>query len=275
MAFTVVHPVHSQELWGIVEVSEVIHTGSIIAIDGTAPVCGLEVMDVAAGAANVTNLDIPLGVVTGNNDSASNKTYDTSGEYVTAASTWHDKTTQFQGSEGPMAYGVTGAMVSYIPITPETVIRGPIRQAAIGTALTVSTVNSTTTGHSTGVGATFSTMACTSVIGLATVYFRTGLNQGQYRVVETAHATTHTWTPGLPADVVPGDTAVIANVRAQGTSRAYIDSLGVYIDGSAALTSNYLLIDVIRLDLSVAGDEYVEFRFNPINFNMIDRFDTS
>jgi hypothetical protein len=97
---------------------------------------------------------------------------------------------------------------------------------------------------------------------------------GQYRVVATGHATTHTWTPALPYDVAPGDTAVIANVRYYGTTRAFIDSLGVYIDGSAALTSDWMWIDVLRLDLSVPGDEYVEFRFNSVNFNNVDRLAT-
>ena len=273
MGFTVVHPIHSQELWGIVEVSETVHTGSIIAIDGSAPVCGIEVMDVAAGAANVTNLDIPLGVVTGNNNTSPNKVYDTSGEYITAGAeaAWHDNTTQYQGAEGPMSSGVSGEMVSYIPITSETVLKGPIRQAAIGTALTVATF---TTGSTDGADGTTGAVGCTPVAGHATIYFRDGGNQGQYRVLETTSTTVHTWTPALPADVVIDDTCVVANCRYFGTTRAYIDSLGVYIDGSQAVSSNYLIIDVLRLDLSVAGDEYVEFRFNSVNFNNVDRLAT-
>lgn len=273
MAFTVVHPMHSQTLWAMVEVSETIHNGSILAIDTSAPVCGVEVMDVAAGAANVTNLDIPLGVVVGNNNSAQNKVYDTSGEYITAGAeaAWHDNTTIYQGVEGPLGSGVSGEMVQYIPITAETVLRGPIRQAAIGTALTVGTVSNAGTN---GANCTTSAVGCTPVAGHATIYFRSGPNMGQYRVLETTSTTVHTWTPALPHDSVIGDTCVVANMRYFGTTRAYIDSLGVYIDGSAALTSDYLLIDVLRLDLSVAGDEYVEFRFNSVNFNNVDRLAT-
>ena len=274
MAFTVVHPMHNQTLWANVEVSEVIHNGSIIAIDISAPVCGVEVMDVAAGAANVTNLDIPLGVVVGNNIHANNKTYDSSGEYCTggAEAGWHDNTTLYEGVEGPMGRGVSGVMVQYIPLTSETVLTGPIRQAAIGTALTVGTASDTGTN-----GANVTTAAavgCTPVIGHATAYWRSGPNTGQYRILETTSTTVHTWTPALPFDGVIGDTLVVANMRAFGTTRAYIDSLGVYIDGSQALTSNYLLIDVLRLDLSVAGEEYVEFRFNSVMFNNVDRIAT-
>ena len=276
MAFTVVHPMHSQTLWAYPEVSEVIHNGAIIAKDAGNLLPGVEVMDVAAGAANVTNLDVPMGVVVGNNIAFDNKTYDSSGEYLTAGAEAgaHDNTTRYQGVEGPLANGVSFEMVEYIPITPETVLRGPIRQAAIGTALTVGTADSTTTGHSAGSGIKTSAVGCTPVANLATIYFRSGLNTGQYRILETTSTTTHTWTPALPADCAPGDTCVVANLPYYGLGRAYIDSLGVYIDGSQALTSNYMWIDVLRLDLSVAGDEYVEFRFNSVNFNTVDRLAT-
>jgi hypothetical protein len=273
MGFTVVHPMNSQELWAIVEVSSTIYTGAIIGIDTSAPVCGAYTMPVAAGAANVTNLDIPWGVVTGNNNVAQNKVYAASGEYITggAEAAWHDNTTPYQGVEGPLSHGVSGEMVSYIPITPETVLRGPIRQAAIGTALTVATVSNAGTN---GANCVTSAIGCTPVAAYATIYFRTGPNMGIYRTLETTSTTTHTWTPALPAELTVGDTCVVANCRYFGTSKAYIDSLGVYIDGSAALTTNYLLIDVLRLDLSVPGDEYVEFRFNSVNFNSVDRLAT-
>ena len=44
----------------------------------------------------------------------------------------------------------------------------------------------------------------------------------------------------------------------------------MYIDGSAALTSNYLFINVLKLDLEVAGKEYVEFNFNAQHFVAVD-----
>jgi hypothetical protein len=274
MGFTVVHPMHSQTLWANVEVSNTIHVGSILSMDTSDPKEGMEILDVAAGAANLTNLDIPWGVVVGNNNSAPNKVYDTSGEYITAGAeaAWHDNTTQYEGVEGPMGYGVSGEMVEYIPITAETVLRGPIRNAAIGTAITEVAV--TTASGADGIDFTSAAIDFTPVADYATIYCRTGANMGVYRHLETVSTTVHTMTPAYPADVAVGDTFVAAPLRCWGTTRAYIDSLAVYIDASAALTTNYLLIDVLRLDLSVAGDEYVEFRFNPINFNMIVRADT-
>jgi hypothetical protein len=173
----------------------------------------------------------------------------------------------YEGVEGPLGHGVSHAMVEYIPITAETVLRGPIRQGAIGTALTE--VATTNTG-SHGADVTTDAAGCTSVAHLATMYWRSGANMGQYRVVEAASNTSHTFTPALPHDGVIGDKVVLCNLPSFGIGRAYIDSLGVYLDGAQALTTNWLLIDVLRLDLSVAGDEYVEFRFSPINFNSVE-----
>jgi len=276
MGFTVVHPMNSQTLWAMVEVSTTIYTGSIIGIDTTAPLQGVYPLPVAAGAANVTNLDVPWGVVIGNNNSAGNVVYNSTynAEYITAGaeSAWHDNTTRYQNVEGPLGYGVSGAMVEYIPITAETVLRGPIWGSGYGTALTEVAV---TTGSGTdGIDCTTETVQCTPVAAMATIYFRSGGNVGVYRHLETTSATVHTFVPACPADIAVGDKAVVANLRAWGTSRAYIDSTGSYIDGTAALTSNYLLIDVLRLDLSQPGGEYVEFRFNPINFNSVDRLAT-
>lgn len=71
MAFTVVHPTHAQSLWAPVEVSETVYVGSIIGMDTATPLSGVQPMPVAAGAANVTNLDVPLGVVIGTNNTLS------------------------------------------------------------------------------------------------------------------------------------------------------------------------------------------------------------
>lgn len=271
MAFTVVHPIHSQILWAPVEPGSTIYTGAIVTQDQSAPGNGIITMPVAAGAANVTNLDVPWGVCVGNNNSAGNVVSASSHEYITAGAeaTWHDNTTRYQGVEGPWAKGDGGEYIAYIPITPETVLRGPIYNAAIGTAPTQVAV---TTGSGTdGLDCTTAAIDFTPVADYGTLYFRTGNNKGIYRIIETTSTTVHTFTPACPADIAVGDELVAANMRFFGPSRAYIDSLGLYIDVSAALTTNYLMIDVLRLDLSEAGNEYVEFRFSPVNFITTDR----
>jgi hypothetical protein len=277
MAFHVVHPMHSQTCWAPVAPSDTIYTGSIIGVNTDSLAVGVIPMPVAAGAANKDNLDVPLGVVVGNNNTTGNVLFSSTynAEYITAGaeSGPYGSSTQFQGVEGPMRNNDPYAMVEYIPITAETVLRGPIWGSAYGTALTVGTVS--TASGADGLDSTVNTVQCTPVANLHTIYFRTGACAGLYRQGEGVSATALEWSPACQKDTAVGDTLVVANLPHWGTGRAYIDAEGTYIDGTAALTTNYLLIDVIRLDLSVAGDEYVEFRFNPINFNMIDRFDTS
>ena len=274
--FTVVHPQNSQTLWAPVKVSETIYTGSIIGVDTAAPTAGVIPFPVAAGAANVTNLDVPWGVVIGNNNVAGNVVYNSTykTEYITAGNeaSAYGTTTQFQGAEGPMA-GMEFAMVQYIPITAETVLRGPIFNAAYGTAPTVLTV--TTGSGADGLDFISNANESTTVANFATMYCRTGANMGQYRIVQNASSTSFQNTPAFKAAIAVGDTFVVVNgLRPYGMSRAYIDSEGMYIDNNAELTANYLLIDVVRLDLSEAGNEYVEFRFNPVNFMPTVRADT-
>jgi hypothetical protein len=196
-------------------------------------------------------------------------------EYITAGNeaSAHDTTTQFINPEGPLREQY--AMVEYIPITAETVLRGPIFNAAVGTAPSELTIS---TGDGTGDGLDFSTTTAdvATVAQFATVYFRTGANMGTYRILTSASSTTHEFTPACKGDISAGDKICIVNgLRPFGMCYAYIDSEGMYIDASAALTANYLMIDVLRLDLSEAGNEYVEFRFSPVNFQHTVRVNTT
>lgn len=276
MAFTVVHPNNSQPLWAPIKPSATVYNGSIIGQDVGSLAVGVSALPAAAGAANVTNLDAPWGVVIGFNQVSGNQTWSSTynAEYVTAGaeSASYTSTTQYQGVEGPWPKGDPWPYAQYIPITAETVLKGPIWGSAYGTALTVGTVSTASGGD--GLDFTSSSFQCTTVADLATVYFRTGACRGVYRQVVNASATAIQYSPACIADVAVGDTAVVANVPPFGTGRMYIDSTGSYIDGTAALTSNYLLVDIIRVDLSEPGGEYVEFRFNPINFNTVDRLTT-
>ncbi len=280
MSFTVVHPCHAQTLWAPVEVSETVYVGSIIGMDTATPLSGVQPMPVALGAANVDNLDVPLGVVVGTNATKDNVLYSSTymTEYITAGAeaTAHDPTTKFTGVEGPWAKGDRWPHVEYIPITAETVIKGRIFNGAYGTAPTAAVVStgSGTDGLDFSTGSTQPDVA--TVARFNTCYMRTGANAGIYRILETASQTTHTQTPAFPADVAVGDTCVVVNgLRPFGMGYAYIDAEGMYIDCSAALTANYLMVDVLRLDLSEAGNEYVEFRFSPVNFQHTVRLNTT
>lgn len=256
--------------WVPVEPGEVIYMGSIVGVDIATPLEGVQPLGAAAGASNTTNKDIPMGIVTGFNATSANVTHSTTynTSYITqvAAGTPYGSTTSFTlGPEGPWSRGDKQYYVQIAEITPETVIRGPIYNAAAGTAPTVVTV--TTGDGGDGIGCTTGSSDVATVANFATMYMRTGANKGIYRTLTSASATTHTWLKAMPGSVAVGDTAVVINgLRPYGPCLMQIDSEAQWVEASAALTSDYFYIDVVRLDLSEAGNEYVEFRFNADNF---------
>ncbi|MCK4328789.1 hypothetical protein KAX02_02995 [candidate division WOR-3 bacterium] len=268
MGLQIVHPESNQRSWVPVEPGETCYLGQLVGVDIATPLEGVRPLPVAAGANNTTNKDIPMGIVVGTNNTASNLVTDsTYGEKIVqvAAGSIYGSTTQFQGVEGPWAKGDPQAYVLIDHIDATTILRAPIRNGAIGTAPSVET---TTTGcGGDGINCVTGTCDVATVANFATIYMRTGANMGIYRTMTSASDTTHTWLKAMPNTIAVGDTCVVINgVRPYGPARAYIDAEGVYIDASAALSSNYFIIHVRRLDLSVAGDEYVEFRFDGDNF---------
>lgn len=269
MAARIVHPCNSQVSWVPVEPAEVIRTGSIVAVDTATPLEGVQPIGTAAGASNTTNKDIPMGVVVGNNNTSGNLSYDSTNmtEQITqvAAGSVYGSTTNYTGVEGPWPKGDRQAMVAIEHITAETVIRMPIFNAAVGTAPTV--VTATVASGGDGIGATTGATDVAPVANFATIYMRTGANRGIKRTLTSSSTTVHTWLKAMPGDVAVGDTAVIINgLRPYGISYAQFDAEALYINCAAALTADYYIINVRRLDLSEPGNEYVEFTFNADNF---------
>ena len=269
MAFTIVHGNQEQLQWMPVEPAEVIRTGSIVTVDTATPLEGVQPIGAAAGASNTTNKDIPLGVVVGNNAHRHNVSWDSTNmaEQITqvAAGSVYGSTTEYEGVEGPYAKGDRQAYVLVHRIDPSTVIRGPIFNAAVGTAPSV--VTATVASGGDGIGCTTGASDVATVANFATIFIRSGGNRGIYRTLTSASDTAHTWLKAMPTDVAVGDTAVVINgLRPYGISYAQFDAEALYINCAAALTSDYYIIDVRRLDLSEAGNEYVEFTFNADNF---------
>jgi hypothetical protein len=154
-------------------------------------------------------------------------------------------------------------MVKVAVIDPCTVIRGPIFNAAVGTAPTEATV---TVGSVTdGLYCTSTAVEVASVATLATLYARTGKNAGIYRTLTSASATAHVWLQAMPKDMEIGDKIVVVGLRPYGPCYCQI-TMGQYIDSSQTAATHHFIIDVLRLDLREAGKEYVEFRFNADNF---------
>jgi hypothetical protein len=255
--------------WVPVEPAEVIYMGSIVGVDVATPLEGVRPIPVAAGASNTTNKDIPLGVVVGFNATSANRALSSTynAEYATqvAAGTPHGSTTSYTGVEGPWAKGDKQLMVQIAEITPDTVLQGPLFNAAVGTAPTVGTVSTGCGGD--GIGCTTGAVDVATIANFSTIYMRSGANKGIYRTLTSNSTTAHTWLKAMPATIAVGDTAVAINgLRPYGLSRMQLDSEAQYIDINAALSADYFLIDVVELDLSEAGNEHVKFRFNMDNF---------
>ncbi len=213
---------------------------------------------------------IPYGVVVGTN--LRTPSFDTTykAESITSVDP-HGQTTEYvlHGGSGKTPVGETAAYVNVALIDPCTVLKGRIFNAAYGTAITAGVV---TTGSTTGAGFTCSaglSDASTPVADLGTVYCRSGVNGGIYRVTTDTSATVKTVDMYFPYDIAVGDTFVNVQIRPWGHSFVQTDTEATYFNAAANPATDYWIIDVIALDLSVAGAEYVEFRFNADHFARI------
>lgn len=270
MGITVVHG-SPQDVWVPIQDSATIYVGGIVSMDMTSLSEGIIMLPDAAGVANVTNHDVPLGVCIGTNRMSPlyNTTYNC--EYITdpGAADAHDGASiDYAMVEGSYAKGDPIAMAKVSIITPSTVLRAPIYNAAVGTAPTEKTV---TTGNTSGLGATVSAIDFTPETSpQSTVYMRSGNNAGAYRHMDLASTTVLGWDKAMKSDVAIGDKLVCvpyptfgpANCMFDGTSATFLDCA----DNPVLAGTDRWAIFVHRLDLSVAGQEYLEFRFDTGHF---------
>ena len=264
-----------EKVWLPVKNTDTLYVGQIVRCNNE----GAEPLAVASGVGDEANHmvavgsiadgasanNVPYGIVIGTNLTTPvfDSTYKTQSiTYLAPASATY---ATYMGVEGVWARGDKIAMVEVAIIDSTTRIRGPIHKAAYGTAITVGTV---TTGGT--VSSTTNAVDVAGVASLSTIYFRSGAVAGQYRITDDTSTTAHAWDLPVDGTVAVGDTLVKVNLRPQGLSRMYIDAEAQYIDASAAVTANYLFVNMLKLDLSVAGSEYAEFRFNPQQFIAVD-----
>lgn len=249
-----------RSIWTQIVNSDTLYEGQIVECQGNE---GAAPVGAASGNADTSGKVVPFGVVLGTNlyNSSYNKTQQA--HQITDV-TPHDSTVEYVLHEGVWARGDRVAMVEIALITPESILKGPIFNAALGTATTLGTV---TIGDTNGVTCTVNTLEVAGVANLATVYFRTGANEGAYRVTDDTSATALEWDKATTYDVAIGDTLVRVNgLRPIGPSYAQFDTEAMYIDSNAVLTSDYYVLDVIKLDLSEAGKEHCLFKFNADHF---------
>jgi hypothetical protein len=105
----------------------------------------------------------------------------------------------------------------------------------------------------------------------STIHMRTGLNHGLQRIgvntVRTAPGVTH----AFPYDNTTSDTGLQVPIREIGTAKVQFDSESTYIDVSEGIkySSQYYVIEVIKLDLQVANKEHCVFRFGADHFALL------
>ena len=178
-------------------------------------------------------------------------------------------TNTYTGVGGPWARGDNIAYVKVALLDSTITLRSPLYQSSsiVGTAPTVGTVTASTSGLTV----TTATVGVTGVASQSTLYFRSGNAAGAYRVTDDTSATVHAWDipfSSTAASAQVGDTVVKVNLRPVGKCRAQVSNEALWLDSGAAVTTNYFSVDVVRLDLSKAGGEYVDFRFDPIHFSI-------
>jgi len=270
MSFELVDKKSSQLLMVAVSESAEVFAGSLVQWD--TDTAGVEVLGVANGAYDASNDSVIAGLVTGTNNET--KVFEDgttvsgfAGEEITGVVSQANLVGRTQiGNRGMYVKGEKMALVEIAVLDNTTRLRGRLYNAAYGTAPTVLTV--TTASTDGGVANTYITNASelASVANFSTIYCRSGANAGLYRVLSTTNTTTHLNDVGFPFTVAIDDTFVMCPQR-QGYSRIQVDAVSLYIN-SAAITSYYGVF-VDKLDLRVAGEESVEFRFAANHFGPV------
>ncbi len=240
-----------------------VYVGQLVVAGVTAAVDGVKAW-VPAGAGDTTVDQVPLGVVIGTDAAAPsyNSTYKS--ESNTSVLTQAGLAARsYVGHEGMWPKGDPAAMVQVAILSPEVGLKGRIFNGSYGTAIGVDTI---ATDNGDGLAFTCSALDHTPIPYNATVFARSGANKGVYRITYDSSTTSKTVKIPFPHDFAVGDSIVGVNIAAFGTCKMMTDAAGTFIDNSAALTSNYIWIDVLELNLSEAGNEYAIFRINPLQY---------
>lgn len=253
-----------QTIWAPIKPGATVYVGSLVSIDQSALDEGFVVRPTGVGVSNTTNKDRPFGVCIGTNRRTPVYSATYQAEYITDAGATgiRTDTTEYIMPEGPWSAGEGRAMIKIAVITPSTILRMPIRNNAIGTA--ISTLTSTA-GNANGLTVTTGACDFTPVANLCSIYARTGVNAGTYRITDDTSTTVATWDVHMKnTTATAGDTYVRVPLRTNGVSYVTIGdgTVASFIDASVSPATNYDIIHVLNLNLAEAGGEYVDFMFD-------------
>jgi len=200
-----------------------------------------------ADAASDTNDDDQglLGIVTGVVDGS--RAYDTT--------YYGDKSTYTTTQATVLANGPAEVEVTLI-IPNDTLIKGPIFNAAYGTALTEAVC---TTANAGGTVLYHASDAVTDIADdFATLYCRSGANRGVSRIITTSDSTVQqTVTIPFPKGIVAGDVFVICSC-VLGYGGLDIPATANCIDGNNDMNA-YYRVYYHEINLETSGKEYAVF----------------
>ena len=217
----------------------------------------------ASGAADTTDEMVLCGIIQGFNPRI--RTLDsTYGVHRSAGvSSSSDQVARNIGPYGGHeVYADPAPKLQMATIMPWTQIQIQIYNSTINTTISLLT---STAVSGTNVSATVNAVDFTPVANLATIYCRSGANQGIYRQMTGTSTTALTWDKAFSRTMVIGDTFVAAPCRL-GPSWIQLDTEGIFMDGSATAGTDYYIFHVDELHFDVPGKEHVVGRFDPVHF---------
>jgi hypothetical protein len=167
--------------------------------------------------------------------------------------------------KGPYVYGDNQVHVKIALLTPWTKVMVPIfnGDGAYGTAPTIQTV---TTGSSTGASYTANAGDGTYVTDTSTAYCRSGANKGLMRVNGNTSATAATFGCTFSQPIAVGDTFVHVTGKF-GESALTTDAEGTYFRADSVSTDSHWIFNVLELNLQNAGEEHVIGYFDYQHFD--------
>ena len=226
---------------------------------------GVAVIGASVGAADTTNKRVPWGVVIGTSNDVPIFSSTSNSDTITGVITQAAQIARANvGVEGQNPKGDLQAFARVTLITPQTVLKAFLYNNALGVAPTVQTV---TTGSSTGLTYTANATDVAGAADLATAYCRTGANAGLYRITDDTSTTVIANDRAFQQDISIGDTFLRVPLRPLGLSRVQFDGNALFIDVSSGIGTNYWIINTLELNLTRPGAEYVIFTMHGDHFS--------